>query len=256
MVIYIIIALLGIIIGSFLNVCIYRIPKRESIHYPGSHCMTCSQPLKAFDLIPVLSYLWLRGKCRYCHRKISIQYPLIEMINGLLYLLIYYYFGMSILAVAYGVLFSTLLIIAVIDYYTMRIPNSLIIFGTSIGVFYLVFQSLYIEDIRVLLNGVMGMFVGAGIIGLIMLFSLLVFKKEGMGMGDLKLLAMIGLFTGSRNVLYTIFLAVVAGGCYATVILIRKKQEIFPFGPFLSGGAVIAILWGDALWRTYINFML
>lgn len=247
---------MGTIIGSFLNVCIYRIPKKESINYPGSHCMSCGHNLKPLDLMPVLSYIGLKGRCRYCHSKVSIQYPLIEIINGILYMLIYHYFGIGITSVAYGILFSTLLTIALIDYETMRIPNPLIIFGIAVGVIYLMVQALYMKDMMIIVWGIMGLFVGGSIIGMIMIFSLLVFKKEGMGMGDLKLLAMIGLFAGSKNAFFTIFIAIIIGGFYAVILLIRKKQDMFPFGPFLSTGAVLAILWGDVLWHTYLNYML
>ena len=175
------------------------------------------------------------------------------MINGALYMLIYHYFGIGITSVALGSLFSILLIIAVIDYYTMRIPNSLIIFGICVGAVYRVLQAFYLQDMMIIVQGIIGFIVGGGIIGFIMIFSLLVFKKEGMGMGDLKLLAMIGLFTGSKQVFLMLFIAIILGSVYAVAVVIRKKHEIFPFGPFLALGAVIAILWGDTLWNTYLN---
>lgn len=253
---YIMVAIIGITIGSFLNVCIYRIPNGESIAFPGSHCGNCNQDLKALDLVPILSYLILKGQCRYCKQKISLQYPLIELTNGILYLLIYYYFGLSIMAVAYAILFSLLLTITIIDYGTMRIPNPLIIFGLTVGIIYLIILTVVSKDIRILRNGVLGMLAGVSIIGAIMLFSLLIFKKEGMGMGDLKLLGMIGLFTGTQYTLYTIFIAVILGGIYGAIVMLKKKQQIFPFGPFLSLGAMIAILWGDELWHLYMNYML
>lgn len=178
------------------------------------------------------------------------------MINGALYILIYYYFGIGIIPVALGSLFSILLIVSVIDYYTMRIPNPLIIVGISIGAVYRVLQAFYVQDMMIIVKGVMGFITGGGIIGLIMIFSLLVFKKDGMGMGDLKLLAMIGLFTGSKQVILILFVAIILGSVYALTVLIRKKQEIFPFGPFLAVGAVIAILWGDLLWNAYLKYLL
>ncbi|HHX62087.1 MAG TPA: prepilin peptidase [Epulopiscium sp.] len=252
---YVMVAVLGAIIGSFLNVCIYRIPKKESLNYPGSHCTSCKHNLRPLDLIPILSYVALRGRCRYCGAKISIQYPFIEMINGVLYILIYHYFGIGLTSAALGVLFSTLLTVAVIDYYTMRIPNSLIVFGTSVGIIYLMLQALYMKERIIIVQGIVGFIVGGGMIGLIIIFSLLVFKKDGMGMGDLKLLAMIGLFTGSKHAFFTIFIAVIVGSFYGILILRRKKQELFPFGPFLSVGAVIGTLWGDVIWTIYMNCM-
>lgn len=253
---YIITAIFGTIIGSFLNVCIYRIPNKESIAYPGSKCGNCNTSLKPLDLIPVLSYLFLKGKCRYCQSKVSIQYPLIELLNGALYVLLYHYFDISLITITYSILFSVLLTVAVIDYKTMRIPNPLVIFGLIVATIYLITASIYYMDIIIIPKGIAGMLLGATIIGICMLISLLLFKKQGMGMGDLKLLAMIGLFVGSQLVIYTIFIAVILGGIYAVLLLLTKRNEsLFPFGPFISIGAVIGILWGDSLLNLYLNLI-
>lgn len=254
---YIIAALFGSIIGSFLNVCIYRIPEKRSIAYPPSQCGACNARLQPLDLVPIFSYIFLRGKCRYCKSKVSIQYPVIELTNGLLYMLAYHFFDISIISIAYSVLFSILLTVAVIDYKTMRIPNTIIIFGLICGSAYLLVSALYYKDPYIIIRGLLGMISGGAIIGLFMLISLLLFKKQGMGMGDLKLLAMIGLFVGSKHVLYTIFIAVILAGICGVAILIsgKKEKEIFPFGPFISAGAVIGILWGSALWSTYLSLI-
>ena len=124
---YILVFILGIIIGSFLNVCIYRIPKEESIVYPASHCTYCSTPLKWYDLIPICSFLSLRGKCRYCGGVISPQYPIVELLNGCLYLLNFHYFGLSIDFVFYSFLISILIVISFIDYYEQIIPDGLVL---------------------------------------------------------------------------------------------------------------------------------
>lgn len=253
---YIIIGLLGLLIGSFLNVCIHRIPDKKSIVYPSSRCIYCGQILGVLDLIPVISYLILIGKCRHCKSKISLQYPLVELANGGLYILIYHFFGFSIATMTYFVLFSILLTITIIDAKTMRIPNVIIIFGLTMGLIYRIVSAIYYQDITIIAKGIIGMFTGVAIIGGIMLFSFLVFKKEGMGMGDLKLLGMIGLFVGSVYTLYAILFAVLLGGFYAVVILFKKDEELFPFGPFLAAGTLIALLWGDPLWNIYMNYML
>jgi len=253
---YTIVALIGLIIGSFLNVCIYRIPKGESIAFPGSHCGSCGHYLEALDLIPILSYLMLKGRCRYCKSKVSLQYPLIELINGVLYVLVYYYFGNTIMTIAYALLFSILLVITVIDYRTMLIPNTLIIFGLGVGSIYKIALAVLALDIRILFQGVLGMLIGALSIGMIMALGLLIYSKEAMGMGDLKLLAMFGLFTGSIYVLYALIVAVIVGAVYGVFVLIKKRGDIIPFGPFLSIGGVVAILWGDVLWRICVNYML
>ncbi len=169
---------------------------------------------------------------------------------------IHHYDGMGLTWVALGSLFLILLIISVVDYYTMLIPNSLIMLGISIGAVYRILEAFYVEDIMIIFKGVQGFIVGGALIGLIMVFSLLVFKKDGMGMGDLKLMAMIGLFIGGKQVVFTLYMAIILGSAYAIVVLSRKKQEIFPFGPFLAVGAVIVILWGDTLWRVYLNYLL
>ena len=253
MIAYIIIAIFGTVIGSFLNVCIYRIPANKSIAYPGSSCGSCNTSLKPRDLVPVFSYLLLRGKCRYCKSKVSYQYPLVELMNALLYILAYHYFGFSIFFIIYSILFSILLTVAVIDYGTMRIPNVIIIFGLVVAGLYLLGTSIYYKDIQIILRGVLGMLTGVAIIGGFMILALIIFKEQGMGMGDLKLLAMIGLFIGGKYTLYTISLAVILGGIYGLAKL--KARGKIPFGPFISAGAVIAIIWGEPLVGTYLKLI-
>lgn len=255
MILYIIIALLGIIIGSFLNVCILRIPQGESIVFPASHCGTCGHDLRALELIPILSYFMLKGRCSHCKNKISWQYPLIEFTNGLLYVLVYYYFGNTLTSIAYAFFLSILLVIMVIDQRTMIIPNPLIIFGLGFALIYKIVLAVSILDINLFYEGIIGMLTGGLSIGIIMAFSFLIFKKEGMGMGDLKLLAMIGLFTSSRYVLFTLAIAILVGGIYGAYILVKKRESMIAFGPFLSIGAGVTIFWGDVLWRLYVNYM-
>lgn len=247
---YIIIAIFGTIIGSFLNVCIYRIPNKESINFPGSQCSSCNTNLKPLDLVPVLSYIRLRGRCRYCKSELSIQYPLVELTNGLLYILAYYYFGLSVSFVVYSILFSILLTVALVDSQTMRIPNSIVLFGLMVGAGYVIGTSIYTQNVRIIIKGLEGMLLGGAIIGAFMILSLVLFKQQGMGMGDLKLLAMIGLFVGNQYVFYTIVIAIILGGIYGLSTLQIKGQ--IPFGPFISAGAAIAILWGQTLFGSYI----
>lgn len=156
---------------------------------------------------------------------------------------------------AYSLLFSILLIIAIIDYKTMRIPNRLIVIGTSLGIIYRLLQTLYTQDIQSMAQGILGFIVGGSIIAMMMLLSLIVFKKQGMGMGDLKLLAMIGLFVGTQKVFYTIIVGILIAGIYAVIVLIKSKEEIFPFGPFLALGAVVAVMWGESLWKIYLGYI-
>ena len=130
---YALIAILGLVIGSFLNVCIYRIPKEESIAFPPSHCANCKHNLSPIDLVPVFSYIFLRGRCRYCKEKISIRYPLIESLNGILYLIVYLKFGLTLIALKYCILVSILIVIGMIDYDTQFVFTSTTIFGGIIG---------------------------------------------------------------------------------------------------------------------------
>jgi len=255
MIYYVIVVFLGVIIGSFLNICIDRIPLGERIIFPGSHCESCGHPLGGAELIPIISYFMIKGRCRYCENRISLQYPLIELINGALYVLVYYYFGNTLTTIAYAILFSILLVVTVIDQRTMHIPNSLIIFGLGVSFIYKIALAISVLDIKVFFQGMIGMLVGGIYIGAIMAFSLLIFQKEGIGMGDLKLLAMIGLFTNSRYTLYTLSMAILVGGIYGVLVLIKTNDKIFPFGPFLSIGGAAAILWGDTLWHLYVNYM-
>lgn len=154
-----------------------------------------------------------------------------------------------------AILFAILLAVAMIDYKTMRIPNAIIIFGLIIGSIYRVASALHLNDLTVILRGLAGMLVGGAVIGGFMLLSLLLFRKQGMGMGDLKLLAMIGLFVGSQRVLYTTYISVILAGVYGLILLIKGRSGVLPFGPFISVGAVIGILWGSALWEAYLSFM-
>lgn len=226
---FLIIVLIGIFVGWFLNSSIKQI--LISIRNESSSYKSIS-------------------------RKIVFRKLLVQLGNGVIYGAVYHYFDFNITSIAYALLGSILLMIGMIDYYTMRIPNSLIIIGGIIGSLYLIALSIYHANIQVILNGILGMFVGILVIGGIILLSLIIFRKEGMGVGDLKLLGMIGLFIGSRYILYTILIAVITGGCYGVMVLLIKKDKIIPFAPFLSLGAMISVLWGDTLWGHYINYIL
>lgn len=220
---------IGILVACFLNSCISQILKNIRNENTGSENIST---------------------------KIVFRKLLVQLGNGAIYGAVYHYFDFNITSIAYALLGSILLMIGMIDYYTMRIPNSLIIVGGIVGSLYLIALSIYHANIQVVLNGILGMFVGIMVIGGIILLSLIIFRKEGMGVGDLKLLGMIGLFIGSRYILYTILIAVIIGGCYGAMVLFIKKEKIIPFAPFLSLGAMISVLWGDTLWGHYINYIL
>ncbi|MBA7702567.1 Prepilin peptidase PppA [subsurface metagenome] len=197
----VLIFILGLIVGSFSNVCIYRIPRNESIIYPASHCPKCRSNISPKDNIPLLSYILLKGRCRNCKNKISIQYPTVEFLTGLIYLIIYLIYGLSIQSLIYIILSSALIIIAFIDLNEQIVPDIISLPGIIIG-FIISFFVPYISFI----NSALGVIVGGGIILIIGLAGSVIFKKEAMGVGDVKLAAMIGAFLGWRYIVISLFL--------------------------------------------------
>lgn len=242
--IYLII-LFSLIIGSFLNVCIYRIPRGESIVYPPSHCTKCGTRLKVYDLIPIISYIITRGKCRYCGERISSQYPMVELFNGFLSLMLYLRFGFNLIFFKYALLLSILIVIAFIDYHHRIIPDKILIFGTIAGI---LLSSLY-NFPRNFLNGTMGLIIGGGIFLIIALVT-----KGAMGGGDIKLMAMIGLCLGWRHIILITLLSFIIGALISLILIIfhiKSKKDYIPFAPFISLAAVISIFFGSEIIRWY-----
>lgn len=245
-----IVILMGLCIGSFLNVCIYRIPNEESIAFPPSHCSECEHDLGVFDLIPVISYIFLRGKCRYCKSKISIQYPLIELLNAFMYSLSYMRYGFTIDMVKFSVLFSILIVIAVIDAKTQDVYRNTTIFGFLSGISFLIIEYFLLN--RNVLSNVGGLLIGISIIGLIVFLT----KGNGMGEGDIEIAAVMGIYLGISNTVLALFLAVVIAGIYGTVVLIigkKKFKNAIAFGPFLAIGAMISSIYGNVILNWYLN---
>jgi leader peptidase (prepilin peptidase)/N-methyltransferase len=232
----IVLFIMGTVFGSFYNVVGYRLPKGESLIKPSSHCPKCNHRLNVFDLFPIFSFVFLKGKCRYCKTKISPFYMLFEMFTGLLFLLSYLVFKDNVLVLITVLTFiSFIMIICISDYLYLIIPDSVIIFFGSL----LIIEKLFLPNIvSSLLNGVYA-FV---LMLLIKLFGDFVFKKESMGGADIKLMFVIGLMLGFSNAIGTIFLASIIGLPVALVILIKKKDHIIPFGPFLGIASIILLL--------------
>ncbi len=247
-IIYPLVFLYGILIGSFLNVCIYRIPKHESIVTVPSHCMSCGYGLKWYDLVPVFSWLCLGGKCRKCKAKISVQYPLVEALNGILWLGIIFLRGLTVEGILYCLLASALLVIAVIDFRTYEIPFGLNVFIFLLGVVRLC------TDLSNWLTYVIGFFLVSGMFLLAAWISLKFFKKDGMGGGDVKLMAVAGLLLGGPK----IFLAMMIG-CLLAVIVHPVRMKVsgedrqLAFGPYLAIGILISALVGDWMIQTYLG---
>lgn len=243
--------ILGLVIGSFLNVCICRIPKEESIAFPPSHCTNCNHKLSGTDLIPIISYIFLRGKCRYCNERISIRYPSIEFLNALLYLVVYYKYGLTLIALKYCILASILIVIGMIDYDTQFVFTSTTIFAAIVAVIFTIIQAAYYRNGS--LNLILGGVAGFGIIGLI------VFLTKGMGEGDIEIAAVCGLFLGLNGILLGLFLAIILGGIIGIVILIlrlKKAKDKIAFGPCIAIGSLISMLWGIKILQTYCNLFI
>lgn len=224
---------IGLCIGSFLNVCIYRIPKGKSIVFPPSACPNCGKHLQFYELVPVLSYLIQKGRCRGCDGKISWRYPAIELLSGLLLLWIVWRFGWSYLAVHYSIFLYLLIVVSMIDIDHKIIPNVVVIPGALLGLLMTTFGNHYITGFC---NGLLGMVVGFFIIAVVIVLS-----RGGMGWGDAKLLAMIGAFLGWQATLYSLFVGSLFGSTVGVAMILSKRMERktpIPFGPFLGLGAL------------------
>jgi leader peptidase (prepilin peptidase)/N-methyltransferase len=241
--------LLGLCVGSFLNVCILRLPRDQSLMRPRSTCPNCKQPIAWRDNIPVFSWLWLRGKCRWCHKPISKQYPLIEALVGVLFGASVLAYGMTLHAVA-AALFGTLLLgIAITDARHYIIPDEFTWGGLVIGLLLALGGG-----VDGFLQALLGAAVGFVLLWVVGWAGTLVFKEEAMGGGDVKMMAMVGSFVGWRGVLLTVF----AGAALGSLIFIPlsiKKKRLVPFGVFLAVGAVVAFVFGASIIAWYGHFL-
>lgn len=251
---YILTFIFGSIIGSFLNVCIYRIPRKESIAYPPSHCPKCSTPLKWYELIPIISFLFQKGKCRYCGDAISPQYPIVELLNGILYTIIFYFNGASIDSIFYSLIVSILVIISFIDYYQQIIPDSLLVIAIILSISYKFTVFILCKTPFNLLNSMLGLLIGGGLFLIIALAS-----KGGMGGGDIKLISVLGFILGLKNILLNILLSFIIGAGFSIFLLLSKrkgKKDSIPFGPFINIAFVVTLFSGDMIINWYINSFL
>lgn len=249
----VLLAVMGLILGSFYNVCIYRISREESIIFPSSHCPKCKHPLKPVDLIPVLSYILLGGRCRYCKDRISIRYPFVELITATAMLLLYYKYGFTGRFIAYVILSSILIIISFIDLDKQIIPDLLIIIGAVVA-----FLTCLLGWTVEFMDAILGLLLGGGILLIIGLVSLLVLKKEGMGGGDIKLMGMIGTFIGWKLTLLSLLFSIYLGGIASIFLLLFNKKQIgqtIPFGPFIACGTIVAIIWGIPILQWYLGLI-
>jgi leader peptidase (prepilin peptidase) / N-methyltransferase len=266
--------LLGLVIGSFLNVCIYRIPLGKSIVFPGSGCPYCGSSIKPYDNIPVLSYLLLRGKCRSCGKPISLQYPIVELLSGLAFYCCAQTWQFASPTYVNSLFLSVIIILVFTDYHHQILPNILTLPGTIAGLMLSPFQTpeVYTDILSFRLasllglenswlapscvGAVLGAVIGSGSLFAVAFFYEKVRKRQGLGMGDVKMMAMVGAFLGYRLTILTIFFGSFFGllvGIY--LILFRKMnlQTKLAFGVFLGGAAAFSLFYGLPLLRWYLK---
>ena len=254
MALYLIIAVFGLIIGSFLNVCIYRIPRNMSVIMPSSRCPACNKPIKAWDNIPVLSYILLGGKCRYCKKEISLKYPLVEALNAFLYIALLWRYGAEWYFFLYCALISALIVITFIDLDFQIIPDMITLPGIVIGFIAgpLLMPDPFMRYSRLsFLSSLVGFLAGGGLY-----YAIAILSKGGMGGGDIKMMAMVGALMGWKSVILTTFLGSLTGAIVGIFLMIFKgkgRKTKIPFGPFLALGVLITLFFGQEIFQWYIQ---
>ncbi len=252
--IYAIVFAFGLIIGSFLNVCIYRMPRELSIVRPASRCPSCGNGLKPWDNIPVLSFVLLGGRCRYCKERISFRYPVVEFLNGLCYVLVFWRFGPVPSSLVFMIYFSTLIVITFIDLDFQIIPDVITLPGAVIALILGIFLVSDPFDRGAnlgMVQSLTGFFLGGGLF-----YAVAVLSRGGMGGGDIKMMAMVGALTGWKGVLLTTFLGSLTGSVIGIGLMLFKgkgRKTRIPFGPFLALGSAISVLWGQELLKLYLR---
>jgi leader peptidase (prepilin peptidase)/N-methyltransferase len=265
---YLLAFVFGAVIGSFLNVVIDRLPSGQSLIKPQSHCSVCQTKLKVKDLIPVISYLWLRGKCRYCRTHIPLRVLMVELVTGLLFVVLFWKYNLSPALSVVALYTCAFVAITVIDLENGIIPNSItyplmivsIILATFMGS--VITNNIFVIDFfhwRATLPFLANLFesITGGLLAFILLLLIALISRGGMGLGDVKLAALIGFMTGFPLVIISIFVSIIAGGIVAVILLISRRKtrkDSVPFGPFLCLGAFIALLWGSNIISWYLGF--
>ncbi len=237
--------LFGLIIGSFLNVCIYRIPRELSIVSPASSCPNCKTPIRPWDNIPVISYLILAGKCRKCGEKISLRYPSVELLNGLMYLAVLYRFGLGWHLPLLYALVSSLIVITFIDLDFQIIPDAITLPGMIIGLavsHFIMPDPFATYSLLGFVNSVIGLLAGG-----VTFYLIAILSRGGMGGGDVKMMAMVGSFMGWKGVFLTTLVGSLTGSLIGIVLIVFKgkgRKTKIPFGPFLALGSLVALFFG------------
>ena len=246
-IIYTMIFLFGITIGSFLNVCIYRIPKKEDIVSERSHCMSCGNVLKWYELIPLFSFLLQGGKCRNCKVKLSLQYPMIELLNGLVYIWIFVVKGFTAESILFCICASVLIVISVIDWRTYEIPFGCNVIIGILGIIRLILDLAHWYDY------VIGFFIVSGLFYIIVLVS----KGTAMGGGDVRLMAAAGLLLGWKAIFLSLMIGSVAGSViHLTLMKVQGRDRVLAFGPYLALGIFVSMLYGEQIIAWYLNMFI
>jgi len=247
--IYTYVLILGVIIGSFLNVCIWRIPRKEGIVIAPSHCVNCGARIKPYDLIPVASYIILLGRCRNCKAKISFQYPAVELLTGLGFVFLYWFYGLSVTLIFFLALYAALVALSFIDAEHRIIPDGIIIFLLTAGLLY----NIVSFDLSAAISSAIGFFAAS-----VPLYILAMVTNGGMGGGDIKFMAVCGLFLGWERILLAMFAGAVFA-CIAVLIgmlfKLREKKRTVVFGPFLSAGVMLSLLYGERIIGMYLKIL-
>jgi leader peptidase (prepilin peptidase) / N-methyltransferase len=264
--------ILGLAVGSFLNVCIYRIPRGESIIFPGSHCPQCGKGILAYDNVPLFAYLWLGGKCRFCKNRISIQYPLVELLTGLIFLGCALKWKFTPPTYVNALFLCLVVILIFIDYHHQILPNVITIPGTLVAIilsfsqekeFYADAISVNLASIlnasnpaviRPWIGALVGALIGGGALFLVAFLYQLVRKRQGLGMGDVKMMAMVGAFLGWPLAFFTIFIGSLAGSILGLLLIVfrgKNMQTKLAFGTFLGMGSLLAVFVGSTVISWY-----
>ena len=236
----------GLAVGSFANVCIHRLPRKESVVFPGSHCPACSAAVRPLDNIPVISYIALGGKCRDCATRISPIYPVIETVTAVLLLAGFFKFGPSFDFLVYAVVAPALVIITAIDIEHQIIPDVITLPGIALGLVVGTYTIGYADSL-------LGFFAGGGLF-----YLLAVLSNGGMGGGDIKYIAAVGALLGWQKVLLVIFIGALLGsvvGVFQITVQKKSRKSLIPFGPFLATGTLVTLFYSNSLIRLYLDYL-
>ena len=247
-------ALLGLAVGSFLNLCIDRLPGGKSIVRPGSHCDSCNQSLKAVDLVPVFSYIWLKGSCRYCGARIPLRSPIVEFATAAIFAFLAWHYGLS-LELAFAVIYAGIFIVIFAIDLEQELILNIVVFPAMILAFAFSFFWGGFEELwpKIGPGFVLSALLGGAVGFVLMLLPYLLTRGRGMGYGDVKLAALIGLMSGFPLVLVALLVGIIAGGLVAVFLLlsrmVKSRKAAIPYGPFLAVGAMVALIWGDKIFQ-------